>query len=281
MNEVFNSNNPAMRFLANLFNIVWVNFIFLFTCLPIITIGPALCALYKVCLKIVSGEDPVVYKVYFAEFKNSFKNGVIMWLGVLLLSFFFGAELYWIYFRHDLIPENLSFLQYPVWIMLFLVVQVFLYGFALQATFENSLKNTIKNSILLSIKNFMITILLIVVWLFTPLMMNTFQDFQLGFLIFEIMFNLALRVYICSVFLHRAFGLKRIKVSRNGSVSEITYDDEENPDGEESEDSDETEDNGSNDGSEEALSSETSDGNDTEKENSASADDPAEGATEN
>ena len=274
MNEVFNSNNPAMRFLANLFNIVWVNFIFLFTCLPIITIGPALCALYKVCLKIVSGEDPVVYKVYFAEFKNSFKNGVIMWLGVLLLSCFFGIELYWIYFRHDLIPESLSFLQYPVWVMIFLVAQVFLYGFALQATFENSLKNTIKNSILLSIKNFMITILLIVIWLFTPLMINTFQDFTLGFIIFEIMFNLALRVYICSVFLHKAFGLKRIKVSRDGSVSEITYDDEDA----ESEDVDDSDSEDNDDPDEE---DDDANAEDDAKENSVSSDDAAEDAAEN
>ncbi len=229
MNEIFNSNNPAMRFLTNLFNIAWVNLIFLFTCLPIITIGPSLCALYKVCLLIVSGQDPIVATVYFTEFKNSFKKGTIMWLGVLVLSILFGIELYGIYFRPDLVSENLKFLQYPVWVMIFLVAQVFLYGFALLAMFENSLINTIKNAVLLSIKNFMITILLLVIWLFTPLMMNTFQGFILGFLVFELFFNMALRVYICSIFLHRAFGLKRFKFDRRGGVTEVIYDENGNP----------------------------------------------------
>jgi len=225
MNELFNSNNPAMRFLANIFNMFWANLLFIFTCLPIITIGPSLCALYKVCLKICSGEDPNVYQVYFREFKSSFKKGIILWIGVLFLLCFFGVELYGIYFRHDLVPESLSFLQYPVWFMVFLVVDVFLYGFAILATYETTLKNAIKNSILLSIKNVPITIILIAIWLFVPLMINTFPDFFYGFLGFEVFFNLAFRVLVCSLFIHKAFGLKKFKYNRNGDATELSYED--------------------------------------------------------
>ena len=225
MNETFNSNNPAMRFLTNLFNIFWVNILFIFTCIPIITIGPSLCALYRVCLKIISGEDPMVYNTYFQEFKNSFKKGLILWIVVLVLGVFFGYELYLIYFRQDLVSSSMSFLQYPVWVMLFIVLQVFLYGFALLAVFENSLKNTIINSILLSIKHIAITILLLAIWLFTPLLVNTFPQSFYGVIGCELFFNLALRVYICSVFLHKAFDLKKIKVGKGGEAYEESYDD--------------------------------------------------------
>lgn len=226
MNEsTFNSNNPAMRFLTNLFNIFWVNLLFFFTCIPIITIGPSLCALYRVCLKIISGEDPMVYNEYFKEFKNSFKKGLLLWIVVLLLGGLFGFELYAIYFREDLISGSLSWLQYPVWVMLLIVIQVFLYGFALLAVFENSFKNTIINSVLLSIKHIPITILLIAIWLFTPLLVNTFPQSFYGVVGCEIFFNLALRVYICSVFLHKAFDLKKIKIGKNGVAYEQSYDD--------------------------------------------------------
>lgn len=214
-----------MRFLTNLFNIFWVNLLFFFTCIPIITIGPSLCALYRVCLKIISGEDPMVYNEYFREFKNSFKKGTLLWIVVLLLGGLFAFELYGIYFRDDLISGSLDWLQYPVWAMLLIVVQVFLYGFALLAVFENSFKNTIINSILLSIKHIPITILLIAVWLFTPLLVNTFPQTFYGVVGCEIFFNLALRVYICSVFLHKAFDLKKIKVTKGGVVYEQSYDD--------------------------------------------------------
>ncbi|MBO4495915.1 MAG: YesL family protein [Clostridiales bacterium] len=225
MNEVFNSNNPAMRFLSNIFNMFWANLLFIFTCLPIITIGPSLCGLYKVCLKICSGEDPIVHQEYFREFKNSFKKGTILWVGVLLATAFFSIELYGIYFRPDLVPANLSFLQYPVWFMLFLVLDVFLYGFAIIATFETTLKNAIKNSILLSIRNVPITLILIAIWLFVPVMINTFPTFMYGFLGFEVFFNLAFRILCCSLFLHKAFGLKKFKYNRKGEATEISYDD--------------------------------------------------------
>ena len=226
MNEnTFNSNNPAMRFLTNMFNIFWVNILFIFTCIPIITIGPSLCALYRVCLKIISGEDPMVYHEYFREFKNSFKKGTILWIIILITGVFFGYELYGIYFRDDLIPDGLAWLQYPVWAMLLIVIQVFLYGFALLSVFENSFKNTIINSILLSIKHIPITILLIAIWLFTPLLANTFPQIIYGIIGCELFFNLALRVYICSVFLHKAFDLKKIKISKGGVAYEESYDD--------------------------------------------------------
>lgn len=225
MNEnTFNYNNPAMRFLTNIFNMFWVNLLFFFTCIPIITIGPSLCALYRVCLKIISGEDPMVYKTYFAEFKNSFKKGLILWIVVLVGGVFFGYELYLIYFS-DFIPGSLSFLQYPVWVMLLLIIQIFLYGFALLAIFENSFKNTIVNSILLSIKHIPTTILMIAIWLFTPLLVNTFPQTFYGVIGCELFFNLALRVYICSVFLHKAFDLKKIKVTKGGVAYEESYDD--------------------------------------------------------
>ena len=248
MNEVFNSNNPAMRFLTNLFNIFWVNILFIFTCIPIVTIGPSLCALYRVCLKIISGEDPMVYNTYFHEFKNSFKKGLILWIIVLFAGVFFGYELYLIYFRQDLVSSSLSFLQYPVWVMLFIVLQVFLYGFALLSVFENSLKNTIVNSILLSIKHIAITILLLAIWLFTPLLVNTFPQSFYGVVGCELFFNLALRVYICSVFLHKAFDLKKIKVGKGGEAYEESYDDlveyiddDEDEEGDEDEDGDKCE----------------------------------------
>ncbi|MBO4687254.1 MAG: DUF624 domain-containing protein [Clostridiales bacterium] len=228
MHETFNQNNPAMRVLSNVFNIFWVNLLFIFTCIPIITIGPSLCGLYKVCLKIVSGDDPQVYQTYFREFKASFKKGLILWLGILVLGTMFGVELYFIYFRPDVFDSRFSFLQYPVWIMIFVVVQVFLYGFALLSTFENTLKKTIINAILLSIKNFAITIFLIAVWLFTPLLINTFPDWTYAILGLEVFYNLALRVLICSFFLHKAFGLKRLRVFRDGSVQELSYDDDGN-----------------------------------------------------
>lgn len=225
MNDIFNPNSPGMKFLANVFNVFWVNLLFLFTCLPIITIGPSLCALYKVCLKMVSGEEMIIYREYFKEFKNSFKKGTILWLIFLAVTAFLCYDLYLLIWRHDLVSERFSFLLYPVCLLLIIVFQVFLYGFPLLATFENSLKNTIKNSILLSIQKLSTTLTLIVIWFFGLIIAILFPSFVYGLIGFELFFNLALRALCCSFFLHRVFGLTRVKTNRDGSVVELSYDD--------------------------------------------------------
>ncbi|MBR5417981.1 MAG: YesL family protein [Clostridiales bacterium] len=238
MNGAFNSDNPMMRLLTNFFNLMFVNILFVFTCIPIVTIGPSLCALYKVCLTIVGGEDTEVFKTYFKEFKASFWKGLGLWMIVLVAGGFFGFELYVIYFKGELLSGDFSFLQYPVWIMLLLVLQIFLYGFALLASFENTLKKTIVNSLLLSIKNFTTTIMLVVIWIFCAFIYANVPDMQYMLIGFELFFNFALRVYLCSIFLHKAFGLKKIRYRKDGSEYEESWEEEDEDSDLESDDDD-------------------------------------------
>ena len=56
MNEFFNKNNLAMRFLTNVCNLIFVNFFFLLFSLPIFTIGASLTALYKIILMILAND---------------------------------------------------------------------------------------------------------------------------------------------------------------------------------------------------------------------------------
>lgn len=270
MNGAFNSDNPFMRLLTNFFNLMFVNLLFIFTSIPVITIGPSLCGLYKVCLCIVSGEDTEVFKTYFKEFKSSFWKGLGMWLIVLSTSAFFIYELNIIYFHEDLLSGDISFLQYPIWLMLLIVIQIFLYGFALLASFENSLKKTMINCLLLSIKNFPTTIMLVVIWLFSAFLFANIPDWQYMLIGFELFFNFALRAYLCSIFLHKAFGLKKIRYRKDGSEYEESWeeededpdhesdgDEEDSEDGEDaSEDDDTDESDDDDDGSEEDISDE-------------------------
>ena len=234
MNGAFNSDNPFMRLLTNFFNLMFVNLLFIFTSIPVITIGPSLCGLYKVCLCIVSGEDTEVFKTYFKEFKSSFWKGLGMWLIVLSTSAFFIYELNIIYFHKDLLSGDISFLQYPIWLMLLIVIQIFLYGFALLASFEN-----------------------ISAFLFANI-----PDWQYMLIGFELFFNFALRAYLCSIFLHKAFGLKKIRYRKDGSEYEESWEEEdEDPDHESDGDEEYTEDGedaseDDDDGSEEDISDE-------------------------
>ena len=53
MSRFFNPDNPVMEFIAKIFDLVILNLIFIFSCVPIITIGASTSALSYVTLKIL------------------------------------------------------------------------------------------------------------------------------------------------------------------------------------------------------------------------------------
>ena len=53
MNRLFNIDNPIMQFISKIFDLVMLNLIFVLSCIPVITVGASLSALYYVSLKIL------------------------------------------------------------------------------------------------------------------------------------------------------------------------------------------------------------------------------------
>jgi len=165
MNQLFNPNNPVFVFLNRFFDLLILNWIFLFTCLPIITIGPALTALYTVTIKLVKGEEPYILRTYFKSFAKNFKGSILLWLPLLFGLVFFGVDLYIV---HTQLDESLLFLQFPIFIFLFCIISIIIYAFPVFAIYDNSLRKTTKNALLLSLGNMpltVFTVMLIVIFI--------------------------------------------------------------------------------------------------------------------
>ena len=64
MRRFFNPENPIMCFLSKLFDLILLNFLFLLSCIPVITAGAALSALYYIVLKMQHDEEPSIIKGY-------------------------------------------------------------------------------------------------------------------------------------------------------------------------------------------------------------------------
>lgn len=154
MNQLFNENNPVVVFLTRFFDLLILNWIFLFTCLPIITIGPALTALYTVTLRMADKDNPYIFKTYVNSFCKNFKGSLLIWLPLLFGLVFFGLDLYIV---HTQLDESLLFLQFPIIIFLFCIISIVIYVFPVFAIFDNSLTKTTKNALLLSISNLPLT----------------------------------------------------------------------------------------------------------------------------
>lgn len=161
MNHFFSSENPAMRFLSFLCDMMYINFLFIICCLPVFTIGASITAMYSVLFKHIRGEAPTISKAFFGAFKENFKKSTFFGVPIILLLIFFFADLYVV---HNMLDASYSFLQYPIAIALLVIFSVSIYIFPQLAVFDASASKVLKNSFLLSLGNFPTTLLILIVY---------------------------------------------------------------------------------------------------------------------
>lgn len=170
--SVFSMDNPLMKALGRLGDAMLLSVIFVLTCIPIVTIGAAVTALYYTGIKGVSGDDGYVWKYYTRSFKQNFKQSTLMWLLFLVVFGVLGFDIwFWLWQWKDLHNAIAKPFLFVSVVLITLVFMTFLYTFGLQAKFDNKIKIQIRNGFLMSIKNFPTTLLmilidLVVVWCF-------------------------------------------------------------------------------------------------------------------
>lgn len=151
----FNPDSPFFEFMNSLAAFIGLNILFLITCLPVITIGPALCALYTVTLKEARKESGYVFSTYLKAFRKNFPQSAAAFLIQLMLALIFGfSAVFWG-------EQNTVFGNLCLFLMTLLLVVLalsFLYTFPLLARFQNSLRQTLKNSIAIAIGSPKITL---------------------------------------------------------------------------------------------------------------------------
>ena len=85
MNNLFSLENPLMRFLARVFDMIVTNALFLICCVPVVTAGAAIAALNKVTQGIVLDRDFGTIRLFFRAFRENFKQATAAFLVLLLI----------------------------------------------------------------------------------------------------------------------------------------------------------------------------------------------------
>lgn len=83
-------NNPIIKMLETLGNMMIVSLYWLICSLPIVTFVPASAALYHTCVKVIfgAGKGKGITKCYFASFKSALNPGIILSLIIIVATFF-------------------------------------------------------------------------------------------------------------------------------------------------------------------------------------------------
>lgn len=148
---LFDMDNPFWRIMNLLAQLIVLSVVTAVLCLPVITAGAAITALYAVTLKIVNQEESSVLKNYFYAFRANFRQATIAWLMILGAAALLGVDLYVVISGTGQVTTVLTYLflmLVGVWLLETSLV------FPLLSRFDNTLRNTMKNALILGVSGF-------------------------------------------------------------------------------------------------------------------------------
>ena len=158
MSRFFNPYNPVMEFIAKIFDLVILNLIFIFSCVPIITIGASTSALSYVTLKMVRGEDPYIWRNFWKSFRQNFKQGTLVWIFSILIFIFLGMDFYIINSQNT---SLFAVVRILLWIVCAVALSVFLYVFPVISHFVCTTKQALKNALLMTFGHLPYTLMML------------------------------------------------------------------------------------------------------------------------
>lgn len=155
MKWLFDSEGPFISGLSRIFDVMFLALLTFVCCIPIVTAGAAISAMYDIMIKMVLDRDHGVFKPYFAAFAKNFKKGTLIWLICLAGIAFIGANFYLLSVEFEGINNTvLSVVLILVFILTLLMGFTIIYAFPLQARYENKVGTTLKNALFISIVQF-------------------------------------------------------------------------------------------------------------------------------
>lgn len=200
--NLLNEDNPVHIFLNKLGDIIICNLLFVVCSLPIITIGPALTALYHCMLRTVKGNNPGAIKTFFRAFKENFRQSLLVWL--MLLAALAILILNLNFLQQTKTPAG-DILFYLSGVLITFLTLLLLYVFPVIAALSGPLTVLVKNAFLFALIHFPSTLVIAVVSIL-PLYM-TYQDLTL-FPLYAFcwsFFGFGLTAYINSFLFYRMF----------------------------------------------------------------------------
>lgn len=190
--RIFNLDSPFMQFLTMIGNLMIVNILTILLCLPIITAGDAITAMYYVTIKMARGDDPYIVKAYFKSFKENFKQATILWVLMLIVAFILAADCRIVFTGMEGTFANA--LRIIIVVIVAFAVLTCLYIFPVLSRFENSIKHTIKNAFLMSILNLPRSVLIVLIHLIPVLLVLV----STGSLPILFLLGMSVVAYLCS-----------------------------------------------------------------------------------
>lgn len=205
MKKLFSLDNPVMRFLDKMADMIILNLLFIVCSIPLITVGASATAICYVTLKMRDGEDESVFKDFFKAFRQNFVQATLIWIILAALAGFLAADHL---LTRDLEGSGYQVIRILLPICAVLWGMIVLYVFFIQARFQNTIPHTLRNALTLAIVNAPRCLLAVAIpvaaWRLVTFDVDTFS---LGLLIFLVIGFSGLTKLNCYLLCRKVDGL--------------------------------------------------------------------------
>ncbi len=166
--NLFQYDNPFFQMMGRVWDLLVLNFLAALFCIPVVTAGASLTALYYVTLKMAEERESHIYKSFLKAFRENFRQSVLITLILAAVSAALYADVWYLFFWNGegkaafLNGGPLRLLMLPLVAAVFVLFVIWmLYVFAVQARFENPVRRTFFNAFLMGIRHLPMTVMMI------------------------------------------------------------------------------------------------------------------------
>lgn len=164
MEKGTDTRNPIIKALERFGDLFTLNLTFILSCIPVITIGASVTALFTMTNKMVRNEDGTMWKGFWKAFGQNFKVGTKVWAVILAyLGVVYAEYAYMIQSAGQTTNFMVVLIGFEMVFLSFLLP----FLFPIIARYENTIINYIKNTVIISVANFKTWLVVFIIW-FAP-----------------------------------------------------------------------------------------------------------------
>lgn len=195
---IFSYDGKVFHLLRRMTDFLCLGFLTLICCIPIVTIGASVAAMYAMAFKLVRHEECYVGRQFFRAFRENFKKATILWLILAVVGLLFYVD-----FRIlDVVElQNEDILRKGLFVILVVCAVIGSYFLPLQSYFENTVKNTVKNACIMGIANPVYS-LIIIILCFAPSLLVYYYPITIPFVL---LFGFSVICYLHALIFQRVF----------------------------------------------------------------------------
>jgi len=199
--KLLSYNSPIIRFLEQVFDLVVLNLLTLLLCIPLVTAGAAITALYKTMFDIREQKGRT-FTGFWQAFRTEFRPALP--LGLICFTVLAAYVCYLILLYPRLAAESVW-----AWVVISAVGALFFFPmsfvFPLFARFQNSIKQTVTNAFFLSLRHFPITLIILAMQLTPVGLILLIPDYAPYVILAWLFVGVSLPAYLASGLFLKAF----------------------------------------------------------------------------